>query len=171
MGKIRLSWKLNRNTERTLILSHRDELVRQPEKYYKECSFGVEKAEEYAEGEDVVSASVQSLSRDSRLSRYAPDTFHTVIIDEAHHAAAPSYRKILDHFSGAKQVIGVIATPRRRDKVRLADVFDDILFARDLRWGIQNGWLSGIRCERITASYRLSGVRMTAGDFNAGGTG
>lgn len=153
---------------RTLILSHRDELVRQPEKYYEGSSFGVEKAEEYADGEDVVSASVQSLARDSRLSRYAPDAFHTVIIDEAHHAAAPSYKKILDYFSGAKQILGVTATPKRGDGVRLTDVFDDILFSRDLRWGIQHSWLSSIRCERVVASYELAGVGMTGGDFNQG---
>lgn len=48
---------------RVLILSHRDELVRQPEKYYGgKVRFGVEKAEEHATDEEVVSASVQSLS-------------------------------------------------------------------------------------------------------------
>lgn len=153
---------------RTLILSHRDELVRQPEKYYEGSSFGVEKAEEHADGEDVVSASVQTLSKDSRLSQYVPDTFYTIIIDEAHHAAAPSYKKILDHFSGAKQILGVTATPKRRDGVRLTDVFDDIIFSRDLRWGIQHSWLSSIRCERVVASYALSGVGMTGGDYNQG---
>ncbi|MCM1234696.1 MAG: DEAD/DEAH box helicase [Ruminococcus flavefaciens] len=151
---------------RTLILSHRDELVRQPEKFYEGCSFGVEKAGEHADGEDVVSASVQTLYKDSRLARYAPDAFHTIIVDEAHHAAAMSYRKILDYFSGAKQILGVTATPKRGDNVRLTDVFDDIIFSRDLRWGIQNKWLSGVRCERVVASYKLSGIRKTRGDFN-----
>jgi len=153
---------------RTLILSHRDELVHQPERYYTDCSFGVEKAEEHADGEDVVSASVQSLSRDSRLFRYTPDDFHTIIIDEAHHAAAPTYKKILKHFSGAKQVLGVTATPKRGDDVRLTDVFEDILFSRDLRWGIRNSWLSSIRCERVVAPFELHGVGKTAGDFNQG---
>lgn len=69
--------------ERTLILSHRDELVRQPEKFYTgKRSFGVEKADKHAGDEEIVSASVQSLSRDSRLSEYAPDAFETVIIDD-----------------------------------------------------------------------------------------
>ena len=58
------------NRGRTLILSHRDELVRQPEKYYKGrgISFGIEKADEHANGEDIVSASIQSLSQDTRLT-------------------------------------------------------------------------------------------------------
>lgn len=155
---------------RTLILSHRDELVRQPEKYYigQPCSFGIEKAEDHSHGEDVVSASVQTLSRDSRLQEYGPDDFHTIIIDECHHAASPSYRKILDHFSGAKQILGFTATPKRGDGVRLTDVFDDIIFSRDLRWGIQNRWLSSIRSMRVRANYNLGDVNKVAGDFNQG---
>ena len=58
-----------------------DELVRQPEKYF-DCSFGIEKAEEHAGDEEVVSASVQSLSRPDRMKRFAPDAFDTIIIDE-----------------------------------------------------------------------------------------
>lgn len=122
------------NPGRTLILSHRDELVRQPEKYYLgRKTYGVEKADEHANGEDVVSASVQSLQRDNRLNSYPADAFDTIIIDEAHHAAAESYQKIVKHFSGARRVIGFTATPKRGDNVRLDSVFDEIVFSRDIR--------------------------------------
>lgn len=152
---------------RTLILSHRDELVRQPEKYYKgKCSFGIEKAEDHSNGEDVVSASVQTLSRDNRLKEFSPDDFYTIIIDECHHAASPTYKKVVNYFSGAKQILGFTATPKRGDGVRLTDVFDDILFVRDLRWGILNKWLSSVRTIRVHADYSLKGVRKVAGDFN-----
>ena len=149
---------------RTLILSHRDELVRQPERYY-DCTFGVEKADEYATDEEVVSASVQTLSNDQRLRRFKEDEFHTIIIDEAHHAAAPSYRKILNYFSGAKYILGVTATPKRGDGVRLTDVFDDILFSRDLPWGIRNGYLSNIVCNIVVGKYTLKGIKKSLGDF------
>ena len=110
---------------RTLILSHRDELVRQPEKYYEgRVTFGVEKAGDTATDEDVVSASVQSLMQDSRLNKYQHDAFETIIVDEAHHAAAPSYQKILKHFSGAKRILGFTATPKRGDRVGLQSAFD-----------------------------------------------
>lgn len=156
------------NMGRTLILSHRDELVRQPEKYYAgRCRFGVEKAEEHASDEEIISASVQSLCQDARLHMYKPDAFETIIVDEAHHAAAASYRKILDYFSGAKQVIGFTATPHRGDGIRLSDVFDDIIFNRDLHWGIKNGYLSRIRCQEVSANYDLSKVPKVSGDFSA----
>ena len=47
---------------RMLILSHREELVWQPRKYF-DCIFGVEQADNHSNGEEVVSASVQSLVR------------------------------------------------------------------------------------------------------------
>ena len=52
---------------RVLLLSHRDELVHQPVKYY-DCPVGIECAAECSNGEEVVSASVQSLVR--RLNRF-----------------------------------------------------------------------------------------------------
>lgn len=152
---------------RTLILSHRDELVRQPERYYQGvCSFGVEKADEFSNGEDVVSASVQTLCKEARLARFSPDEFETVIIDEAHHAAAPSYQKILNYFSGAKRRLGFTATPKRGDGVGLADTFDEIIFVRDLKWGIKNNYLCGIQAREVVTDFSLKGITKTAGDYS-----
>ena len=60
---------------RMLILSHRDELVAQPVKYF-DCPVGIEKAERHSDGEPVVSGSVQTLSRGTRLERnFKPGDF------------------------------------------------------------------------------------------------
>ena len=149
---------------RNLILSHREELVRQPMKYY-DCSYGVERAGEHSHGEEVVSASVQTLVR--RLEQFSPDAFDTIIVDEAHHAAANTYRKILDYFK-PRLTLGFTATPNRGDKVRLDTVFSDIIFARDLRFGIQNGYLCDIYCMRVDIGYDLSAVHTRAGDYAPG---
>lgn len=157
-----------KNMGRVLILSHRDELVRQPEKYYpKSVRFGVEKAEEHASKDDmVVSASVQSLSQDSRLKNYPRDFFETIIVDEAHHCAAPTYKKILEYFTEAERVLGFTATPRRGDNVALSSVFQDIIFSRDIRWGIKNGYLTNIRCEEVTANFDIGSIEKSNGDYN-----
>ena len=68
-----------------------------------------------------------------------------IICDEAHHAAARTYRDIFTYFRPEK-LIGFTATPNRGDKVRLDNVFSKIIFQRDLRWGIQNGYLCDITC-------------------------
>ena len=61
---------------RTLLVSHREELVEQPRKYYT-CSYGIERGKSRANGEDVVSTSVQTMSR--RLNHFSPDEFDTII--------------------------------------------------------------------------------------------
>lgn len=149
---------------RVLLLSHREELVSQPRKYYS-CSFGIERAGEKSCGEEVVSASVQSLVR--RLDRFEPDAFDMVIVDEAHHAAAGTYRKILEHFT-PRLTLGFTATPNRGDKVRLDDIFQRIIFSRDLRWGIKQGYLCDILCKRVEIGYDLSRVHTRMGDYAPG---
>ena len=153
---------------RTLILSHRDELVRQPARYY-DCSFGIEKGEEHSYGEEVVSASVQTLYRPGRLAAFRPDAFDTVIVDEAHHMARGNvtYRNILAYFR-PRRIFGFTATPRRGDGARLDDVFEDVVFSRDIRWGIEHGWLVPIRAVRIMTGADISLVRNIAGDLNEG---
>ena len=150
-------------TGRTLILSHRDELVRQPEKYFN-CSFGVEKASEYSNGEDVVSASVQTLRRDRRLHEFKEGDFDTIITDEAHHAKARSYKKIVDYFK-PRVHLGFTATPNRADGKGLKDVFDDIIFNRDLMWGINNGYLTDIDCRRVEIGWSTQNLKISQGDF------
>ena len=63
---------------RVLVLAHREELVRQPAKYY-DCPVGFEIAKDKSSGEEVVIASVQSLVR--RLDKFAPDDFDMIITD------------------------------------------------------------------------------------------
>lgn len=150
---------------RMLILSHREELVRQPLKYF-DCLTGVEMAKECAPPmAEVVSASVATLTR--RVERYAPDAFDLIICDEAHHAAARTYRRIFDHFHPRK-LIGFTATPNRSDSVRLDDVFQEIIFQRDLRWAIEHNWLCDIFCRRVNIGYDLSAVHTRNGDYAPG---
>lgn len=169
MGKSMIFTNIKRNG-RVLILSHRDELVRQPEKYYAEdVTFGIEKGDEYSHGEDVVSASVQTLYKENRLKRFSPDDFDTIICDEAHHMCSnnKSYMNIIKYFTGARRLLGFTATPKRGDKVRLDDVFDEIVFARDIKWGIQNNYLSPVRCMLVSGQYSLKNVKKDSfGDFS-----
>lgn len=149
---------------RTLLLSHREELVNQPKKYFN-CSFGIEQGKNYSNGEEVVSASVQSLAR--RLERFKPSDFDMIICDEAHHAAANTYKKIFDYFK-PRLLIGFTATPNRADGARLNDSFSEIIFKRDLKWGIKNGYLSDIFCRRVDIGYDLTNVSTRCGDYAPG---
>ena len=161
LGKTLTFSQIPRNG-RMLILSHREELVNQPRKYFN-CSFGVEQAAQHATDEEVVSASVQSLSR--RLKRFKPDEFEIIVTDECHHAASPTYRKIYDYFK-PRLHLGFTATPSRGDGIGLSQIYSDIIFQRDLRWGIENGYLSRIKCLQAEISYDLSNVRTRMGDYS-----
>lgn len=164
LGKTVTFANIPRHGDRMLILSHREELVEQPRKYF-DCSYGIEQFTQHSHGEEVVSASVKSIAR--RLNNFKPDDFRLIICDEAHHAAANTYRKIFDYFRPEK-LIGFTATPNRGDKVRLDTVFQDIIFQRDLLWGIQNGYLCDIHCRRIDIGFDLSAVHTRLGDYAPG---
>lgn len=150
---------------RELILSHRTELVHQPLKYF-DCPTAIEMAAETAFDKLalVVSASVQTMSR--RMTKYAPDTWDTIIVDEAHHASSPTYRKILDYFK-PRRVLGFTATPNRADGVGLECCFDKIIYQKDLKWGIEHKYLSNIVCKRLNIGYNLAGVARRMGDYAA----
>ena len=161
---------------RVLLLSHRDELVHQPEKYYINekvydkdgnllpvCTFGVEQAAEKSHGEEVISASVQSLIR--RLDKFEPDYFDTIIVDEAHHIMAESYKKIISYFH-PKMLLGFTATPDRNDKADLHQIFDDIIYMKDIKWGIQNNYLTDIECYQVNCGYNLDDIKIQMGDFH-----
>lgn len=149
---------------RVLVLAHREELVTQPIKYY-DCPVGIEMADYKSNNEPVVIASVMSLTH--RLEKFKPDEFDLIIIDEAHHAAAVSYKKIINYFK-PRLLLGFTATPNRGDNVRLDDVFQKIIYQKDLRWAIENKYLTDIHCLRVNIGYDISKVARRMGDFVVG---
>lgn len=161
LGKTVVFSRLNR-PGRTLVLAHREELIDQPVKYF-DCSVGFEQAGRKSHGEDVICASVQSLIK--RLDRFTPDAFDMIITDEAHHAVAPSYKKIYDYFK-PRVHFGFTATPNRGDKQGLNAVYEDIIFEKDIRWGIDNGYLTDIKCFRIDIGFDISKVKRQKDDYN-----
>lgn len=90
-----------------------------------------------------------------------------ILVHNCHHSAAKSYRRILDYFD-PRLTLGFTASPNRGDRVRLDDIFSEIIFQRDLRWGIENGYLADIYCLRVNIGYDLSAVRTRMGDYAPG---
>lgn len=162
---------LVKNGERVLILAHRGELLSQAaDKIEKATGLksATEKAEETCLGSwyRVVVGSVQSLMRESRLSRFPKNYFGTIIIDEAHHAISDGYQRVLEHFDEAK-LLGVTATPDRSDMKNLGQVFESLAYEYTLPQAIKEGYLSPIKAMTIPLTLDLSGVSMQSGDFKA----
>jgi len=126
---------VQRRGGRALILAHRDELIQQAvdklHLVHPTMALGVVQAASDELTAPTVVASVQTLSRRPRLARLVPD-FHTIVIDEAHHAPAPTYRRILAYCRAwhpdGPLVVGVTATPERGDHHSLRQVVDRIVY-------------------------------------------
>jgi superfamily II DNA or RNA helicase len=157
-----------RRGPRAIILVHRDELVSQTmatlEKVWPDVLAGVVQADDDEHDADVVVASVQSL-REKRLHRWAPGTFKTLIVDESHHATAPTYRRVIDWLQ-APLVLGVTATPYRGDRMTIAGVFTDgVAYSYAAPAGIRDGWLCEAVGYRPGTDVLLDGVATRSGDF------
>jgi superfamily II DNA or RNA helicase len=106
---------------------------------------------------------VQTVAR--RLADIAEPAL--LVIDEAHHAVAGTWRKIADAWPQVR-VLGVTATPERLDGVGLRDAFDVLVLGPDVRELIDGGHLASFRYPAPSNVTDLSSVRTFAGDFNAG---
>jgi superfamily II DNA or RNA helicase len=157
-----------------LILVHRDELVHQTVAKLRaimpEVPLGIVKAErnDFA---TVTVASVQTLSRDARLRQMPQPSL--VIVDEAHHAAADSYKKVL-HEAGcfttrACYAVGFTATLMRADERGLGDVWQEIAYQRSILGMIKAKWLVDVRGKSVPIDgLDLDTVKHSGGDYQAG---
>ena len=164
-----------RQGDRVLILAHRGELLEQAaDKIAKATglSCSTEKAEETCLGSwfRITVGSVQSMMRESRLSRFPDDYFDTIIIDEAHHCISDSYQRVLQHFPEAR-ILGVTATPDRGDMKNLGQVFESLAYEYTLPRAIKEGYLSPIKAVTIPLKVDLTGVGVQSGDFKVGDLG
>lgn len=173
-GKTRLFVVVARDfSAPALILTHRDELVRQTvediAETWPDASVGVIKAarDEWRDGQQVVVASVQSL-QNGRLARMPRDRFGLIIADEAHHAVAPTWRAVIRHFDH-RFLLGVTATPERFDGEGLDDLFGPRpLYTYPLRQAIKDGVLVPLHQYCIETETSLDGVTVRGGDFAVG---
>lgn len=158
-----------------VVIAHSGELLEQAEEKFRAVMpgawIGTEKAAAEASAfSRVIVASVQTLKGprlDSFMRTFA-GRIRALIIDEAHRAAAKSYKaivkKVLDSRPDAF-VLGVTATPRRGDRLGLGVVFTKIAYSLDLRTAIERGYLVPIRGFRVDTETSLDKVATRAGDF------
>lgn len=155
-----------------LIIAHRSELITQAAEkleYFYPGEVGILQADRREIEAPVLVASIQTAKNYLADLRARQD--RTLIIDEAHHAAASTYRA-LAHSLGfmnrnpERLLLGVTATPRRGDKIALNVMFEKITFKRSILDLIAEGYLADLRGIQIKTQTNLSKVREVAGDFN-----
>jgi len=152
-----------------LVIAHRDEILTQLQERLELVTgepVEREQAEYRASRARIVVASIQTIGKERRCSTFPRDRFRLVVIDEAHHAASPTYRAVLDYFGDAK-VLGVTATPDRTDRLRLGDVFDSVAHVYDIGDAIADSVLVPyVRREVVVDALDLSGADDGGRDFD-----
>ena len=155
------------------VLAHRDELTRQNVQKFSRVNPGITTsivdAKEKSWRGQTTFAMTPTLSRQSNLERMPK--LDLLVIDEAHHAAANSYRRIINHVRDRNPdcwIYGLTATPNRGDKKALRPIFSNV--ADQVRLGelIRSGHLVPPRTFVIDvgAQDALKSVRQTVHDFD-----
>jgi len=165
--------RIGDSAAKACVLAHRDELtVQNREKFGRvnpAITTSVVDATSKSWGGQVTFAMVPTLARIGNLA--AMPQLDLLVIDEAHHAVADSYRRIIDRVRDANpdaRIFGVTATPNRGDKKGLRAVFDNV--ADQVRLGelIASGHLVPPRTFVIDVGVqdKLKAVRKTVSDFD-----
>jgi superfamily II DNA or RNA helicase len=151
----------------TLYVVHKRDLVTQTfnkfQELWPEASTGLYFGGAHDPEAFNVIGSVQSVAED--LERFAPDQFDYLIIDEAHHATAPTYRRILGYFR-PRFILGLTATPDRADGESALELFRDCAHRLSLREAVEMGELVPIRCVRVETNIDLGKVRYNQVQYN-----
>lgn len=178
-----IRWNWEHRHQRTMVLAHREELILQAADKIRRVT-GLEVQIEMGEyrvnnwfGDmpPVIVSTVQTHCAGGdgggRMSKFDPQDFGLVVIDEAHHATSSTYKRCLRWYLQNEEckVLGVTATPDRADAEALGTVFESVAYEYQIMDAINNGWLVPIEQQMVTVgTLDFSGVRTTAGDLNQG---
>lgn len=182
MGKTVIFAELIRRTvargERVLVLVHREELADQAAHKIRSAApgvtVGIVKADRNDVWAQVIVGSVQTLANRKRREQINPANIALGIVDECHHAAAKTWREVMEFFgawSGTRWA-GFTATMHREDKAHLGDIWQEIVIRRDIMDGIRDGHLVDVRGVSVQVQdFDLDEVKRSRGDYQAGDLG
>lgn len=155
-----------------LFVAHRKEILEQSLQTFrvvlKDGAFGEQLYDgQRPESGQHVFASIQSLSRID-LANLLPDQFKIVIIDEFHHAEAPTYRRLLDHLQ-PEELLGLTATPERADERSILSHFDGRLAVELRLWeALERGLLCPFQYFGLHDNVDISGVAWRRRGYDVG---
>ncbi len=168
-GKTCFAVDVSRAFGRTLFVVHREELIRQTvatvERVNPDCQIGYVVQGRHEIDPPFVVGMVQTLH--NRLHKIPADHFDLVVIDEAHHSSARTWREVAEHFT-PKLRLGLSATPERLDGSDLSHLFSEVAFEMKLAEAVESGYLVKPLARQCLTSCSLSAVRTVAGDLNEG---
>ena len=157
------------NNSKVLIIAHRKELIDQNvARLWND--FGIRAGTIMANVRADLSLPVQVASIQTLNRREYPDLKPSiVIIDEAHHVPAKSYRELWETYPDSK-FLGVTATPIRLSNEGFKDLFDVLILSNSIDEFIQDGYLAKIKYigrSPILPKMDLSNIAIIGGDYDS----
>ena len=134
------------NPRRVLFLAHREQVLKQSIASYKRVlgktkTYGLLSGSSHDTSQDYLFATMQTMSKDSYLSQFAPNAFDIIVVDEVHRAGSASYQKIMGHFK-PKFYLGMTASPDRPDGFDIYGLFNnEIAYEIRLQGALENNLL------------------------------
>lgn len=160
----------DQNPKKALFLVHREQIAKQALQSYRNVfgdtkTFGLLSGNSKDTDVDCLFATMQTMSKKEVYSSFAPDTFDTIIIDEAHRIGAKSYQEIMDYFN-PKFWLGMSASPERMDDFDVYAAFDhNIAYEIRLQQALEENLLCPFHYFGIT-DFLTNGNETDFTDFN-----
>lgn len=170
LGKTWLSAFDSRTFGRVLFVAHREEILRQAKATFRrirpDAILGDYSGEVRDLDADVIFASVQTLGKRAHLERFARDAFDYIVVDEFHHAAATTYRRLIDYFE-PQFLLGLTATPDRTDGTDILTLCsENLVYECGLVEGIQRLLLSPFHYFGIADEIDFANIPWRNGRFD-----
>lgn len=156
---------------RLLFVAHREEILKQSlytfRAVLKDANFGELLVGSYRpERIDYLFLSIQTFNAQDFSSKTAPDFYDYLIVDEFHHAAAPTYQKLLDYYQ-PKLLLGLTATPERMDGKSILPYFSNRIAAEiRLPEAIDRKLLCPFQYFGVTDTVNLNSLKWSAGGYD-----
>jgi superfamily II DNA or RNA helicase/HKD family nuclease len=170
LGKTWLAAFDSRRFARVLFVAHREEILAQAREVFRRVRPSARlgsftgKAKDFEA--DVLFASIQSLGRPGHLARFSRDHFDYLVVDEFHHAAAATYRRLIEHFA-PRFLLGLTATPERGDGADLLALCGfGVVYRCELGEAVRQGWLCPIRYHGVADDVDYTQIPWRNGRFD-----
>jgi superfamily II DNA or RNA helicase len=156
---------------RLLFVAHREEILKQSitcfQGVLKDPNFGDLYVGNFRpESLDHLFVSIQTFQSQRLDEKTSPDFYDFIIVDEFHHAAAPTYQRLLEHYK-PKILLGLTATPERMDGKSILPYFDNRIAAEvRLPEAIERKLLCPFQYFGVTDTVDLSEVKWTRGGYD-----
>lgn len=134
---------------RILVLAHSQDILQQSERSFWQhlpktvSTHQLNGSERPFRSDGITFATFQTMDSILRTGDVDIPSFDIVIVDECHHAGAPSYRSVLEELD-PEFLVGLTATPWRADEVNLRDMFGNPVYSKSIVEAMNEGWLSEI---------------------------